>query len=78
MSEISFHFTQFPFQRDSKSPAAGLGLGGTRIQVLLCVFESKTGKPVEVPAVLIRVSALSPQCAVQCGQPWQLLGAEQI
>lgn len=69
MSEITFHFTQFPFQRDSKSPGAGLGFGGTQIQVLLCFFKSKTGKLAEVPAVFIRVSALSPQCAMQCGQP---------
>lgn len=69
MSEITFHFTQFPFQRDSKSSAVELGLGGTWIQVLLCFFKSKTGKLAEVPAVLIRVSALSPCCAMQCGQP---------
>lgn len=69
MSEIIFHFTQFPFQRDSKSPAVELGLGGTRIQVLLCFLKSKTGKLAEVPAVLIRVSALSARCAMQCGQP---------
>lgn len=50
MSEITFHFTQFPLQRDSKSPAVGLGVGGTWIQVLLCFFKSKTA---EVPAVLI-------------------------
>lgn len=69
MSEITFHFTQFPLQRDSNPPAVGLGLSGTRIQVLLCFFKSKTGKLSEVPAVLIRVSALSPWCATQCGQP---------
>lgn len=69
MSEITFHFTQFPFQRDSKSPAVELGLGGSQIQVILCFFKSKTGNLAVVPAVLIRVSALSPQCAMQCGQP---------
>lgn len=47
----------------------GLGLGGTWIQVILCFFKSKTGKLAEVPTVLIRVSALSPQCATQRGQP---------
>lgn len=63
MSVITFHFTQFPLQRDSKSPAVGLGLGGTQIQVLQCFFNSKTGKLAEVPAVLIRASALeSPVC----------------
>lgn len=37
--------------------------------MLLCFFKSKTGKLAEVPAVLIRVSALSLWCAMQCGQP---------
>lgn len=69
MSVITFCFTQFPFQRDSKSPAVGLGLDGTQIQVLLCFSNSKTGKLAEVPAVLIRASVLSPRCAMQCGQP---------
>lgn len=64
MSEITLHFTQFPFQRDSKSPAVELGLGGSQIQVILCFFKSKTGNLAVVPAVLIRVSALSPQCAM--------------
>jgi len=69
MAVTTIYFTQFPFSKRLEIPAVGLGLAGTQIQVLQCLFSGRPGKPADFPAVLIRASAPSPRRVMQQGQP---------